>query len=87
MAIWMEKIDGLRIYLGSKEMDLVIDWINLCLAELIVMLFTKARNTSQKAWVKGLDSKINFWKGFGGEHSYSIFNRSVCKSLNLVLFL
>ena len=41
----MEKIDGLRIYLESREMDLVTDWINLCIAEWIVMLFTKARNT------------------------------------------
>ena len=69
----MEKIDGLRIYLESREMDLVTDWINLCIAEWIVMLFTKARNTWKKAGVKCSDSKINFWKDFGGEDVYNIF--------------
>lgn len=37
-----------RVILEVREVDLVIDWINLCLDERIGMLFTKARITLKK---------------------------------------
>lgn len=72
---------------GVKEMDVVIEWGNTCLAEWTVMLFTQARKSRKKGGSKRSDGKINFGKALEVWLLIIVLNGALYKSSKCFLFL